>query len=153
MRVLEAERASARVGIAGVQDNRDELPAFDDLLRPGHRRSLDAIAGEDAGASTKRPVVHHHRNVSAATRLDSGGDSCGPKALGCGHAHGATPATGSAVSSASPSAMFAFCRAWPAAPFVRLSSADTTTTRPACSSSATWMCTEFDPSVAPVCGH
>ncbi len=91
-------RAGAGIGVARVQHDPDQLAALDDLLRPYHRCSLDAVAGEDAGGGTKRSVVDHQRDVAAATRLDARGNACCPKALRRGHAHGATPAIGSAVS-------------------------------------------------------
>ena len=55
----------------------------------------------------------------------------GLEAGGSGDGHGATPFTGRPVDSARPSAMFADWMAAPAVPFTRLSTAVTTTTRPA----------------------
>ena len=45
------------------------------------------------------------------------------------------------------------CTAPPAVPLVRLSMADTATSRPAAASTVTWSWTPLDPTIAWVCGH
>ena len=81
MRVLKAKCARAGIRVAGVQHHRDDLAALDDLLRPQHRRSLDAVAGEDAGCVTQRSVIDDKRDIAAAARLDTGHHAGCPKPL------------------------------------------------------------------------
>ena len=73
----------------------------------------------------------HDGEILAARVLDPRLDARGDEALGGGDAHTLHPvrAAGPSVSGR-PSARFAFCIAWPAAPLPRLSSAATTIVRP-----------------------
>ena len=137
VRVLEPLVAGARVGPAGVEDDRVDASVRDDLARPDHRRRDDPVAGEHRGRVVVGPVVDDEGEVGLAARLEPGGDAGGAEAGG-ESAHGATPATGRPVVSGRPRARFAHWIAPPAVPLVRLSMAATTTTRPTDSSSVSW---------------
>src|SRR6185437_9409325 len=90
MRVLKPEMTSAGIGVSSVQRNGNDLAGLEHLLRPQHRRGLDAVAGKNSGCGELRPVVHDQRDIGATTWLDSRGDAGGGEPFGCGHAHGAT---------------------------------------------------------------
>src|SRR5690606_16332335 len=151
--VLEARGAGAGVGAAGVQHDGADPAALEDLLRPQHGRGLDAVAGEDAGGGAGRPVVDDEGDVAVPAVLEPGDDAGGAEALRGGDVQGETPIVVRPSSSGRPRARLALCTAPPAVPLVRLSTAATTTMRPASSSRATCTRTVFAPSVMDVAGH
>ena len=89
--VGEAVRAGARVGAAGVEDDRAQPLVGDDLLGPEHRRRLDPVGREDGGGDVGRAVVDDQREVERPARLDAGGDAGRPESRCGGDAHGAIP--------------------------------------------------------------
>jgi len=137
VRVLEALGARTGVGATGVEDDRGDLAALEDLLGPQDRRGLHTVGGEDAGGGAAGPGVDHEGQVRVAALLDPGGDARGRESLCCRHAHGATPIVVSPVDSSSPMARFMLWTAPPAVPLVRLSMALIAMMRPAASSYAT----------------
>ena len=151
--VLEAGRAGAGVGAAGVEHDRGDPAAAQDLLGPQHRRGLHPVAREHPGRGVGRAVVDDQGEVTPAAALDAGGESGGPEAEGGGDAHGATPIVVSPRSSGRPRARLALWTAPPAVPLVRLSMAATAMTRPARSSRATWTAATLAPSRHAVAGH
>ena len=125
----------------------------DDLLRPEDRVGLRTVRREHRRCRVRRAAVHDEGEIERAGALDAGGDAGGLEAGWRGDGHGATPFTGRPVDSARPSAMFADWMAAPAVPFTRLSTAVTTTTRPATSSTARPMSAVFAPSTSAVRGN
>src|SRR3712207_2927018 len=105
------------------------------------------------GRGVVRTVVDHERDVRGAAALQPGGDPGGPEAPGRGDAHGATPTSGRPAVSGRPSARLAHWTAAPPVPLVRLSTAATTTNRPADGSTATCSATVLAPSTWAVVGH
>ena len=150
--VLEALRAGAGVGAAGVEDDGGDLAALEDLLGPEDGGGLDAVGGEDARGGAAGPVVDHEGQVRVAALLDPGGDARRRESLAAvtltallfasalhpsqpaAARSRATPIVESPVSSGSPRAMFMLCTAPPAVPLVRLSMALIAMIRPAASS-------------------
>src|SRR4051812_39060408 len=103
------------------------------LLAHDDRRRLDAVRREHSRANT-RTVTGDDRKVRAELG-DPRGDAGGPESLRRGNAHTSTPANRRPAVSSQPSAMFAFCTAFPAAPLPRLSIAHATIVRPVVRSS------------------
>src|SRR5690606_23573814 len=158
--VEEALGTGRDVRSAGVEDDGAHDPVSDHLARPDHRRTDDAVRGEDGGADLERPVVDDEREVRLAGGLEAGRDAARAKAPRCGHAgrggllgHGATPSVGSPSASGRPSARLRDWSAAPAVPLTRLSIAQIATTRRALASTATWTRAVFAPSVEAVVGH
>src|SRR5690606_39065147 len=139
MRGLEALGAREAVGAARVEHDRAHGAVGDHLLGPQDRVGLRPVAREDGGGAAQRALVDHEREVALAEALESRGDPRRGEAGGGGDAHGATPFTVRPRCSGRPSAMLADWIAAPAVPLTRLSIAETTTTRPAFSSTATPM--------------
>ena len=113
----------ARVGDDGLRLSEAEV-----LLRDDDRRRLDAVGREHRrpGRGGERA---NHREVGLRL-ADPAVDAAGDEAPGCGHAHTSTPPSRRPAVSSRPSARLAFWIAWPAAPFPRLSSEQTTIARP-----------------------
>src|SRR5699024_3769377 len=108
---------------------------------------------EYAGGHVLRAVVDHEGQIGAGGGFQPGGDTGGSKDLRGGDGHGATPSRGRPRVSGQPHARFIDCTAAPAVPFTRLSMAQTLTTRPALSSTATCTWAVFAPTVPAVLGH
>ena len=145
-RISSASRSSSRPASAAVasasSSPRSPVAAFATpeltTIACGSATSRCAFETTTGAASTWLTV-----NIAAPTagpdRADDGEvlrrapdarvDAGGGEALGGGDAHTSTPASLSPAVSGSPSARFAFCTAWPAAPLPRLSSAQTTIDR------------------------
>src|SRR6476646_4999608 len=89
-------------------------------------RGLHLVAREHRRADGGRERAHD-REVLAVTPPDPHGDAGRGKSPGGGDAHTRTPSRRNPAVSGRPSARFAFCTAWPAAPLPRLSVAQITT--------------------------
>src|SRR5699024_2743009 len=151
--VGEALLAGGHIGAAGVEHHGAGLAAASDLAAPLHRCPHHTVGGEHAGGHLLRAVVDHEGQIGAAGGFQPGSDPGGPEALRGGNAHGATPSRGKPRVSGQPHARFIDCTAAPAVPLTRLSMAQTLTTRPALSSTATCTWAVFAPTVPAVLGH
>src|SRR5699024_5792237 len=117
------------------------------------RGTDDPIGGEACGTGAVRTVADDEREVGFTGVFQTGGDTDRAEAGGCGDAHGATPSVPSPARSSRPRATVIACTAAPAVPSPRLSIAQTMTTRPARSSTATCTSAVFAPRVIAVEGH
>src|SRR5581483_9775226 len=95
------------------------------LLAHGHRRGLHAVDGEHPRARRGNERMDD-REVESVRLADPTPDGAGDEAFRRSDAHTRMPFSRSPAVSSRPSARFAFWIAWPAAPFPRLSSAQTT---------------------------
>src|SRR5439155_7557442 len=145
--VLEAGRAGAGVGAAGVEHHGAYPAGPQHLPAPPHRRRLYPVGGEHRGRVEPRTVVDDERHVPAC-RLEPGGNASEAETP-----HGATPCAVRPAVSGRPSIRLAHCTACPAAPLPRLSIAAITMIRPLSPSTVDCRWTALDPSVAPVAGH
>ena len=80
--VLEAHRAGAGVGAAGVEHDCAQTSGGEHLLRPQHRRGLDLVAGEHGRGGVVGTLVEHQREVERTGSLDARRDSGGPETGG-----------------------------------------------------------------------
>ena len=123
-RIELAALAGGGVRDARVDHDRLRLGRREMLLRDDDRRREHLVDGEH-----RRPDGGHGRAddgevepLAADARVHAGGG----EPLRGGDAHTSTPESRRPAVSGRPSARFAFCTAWPAAPLPRLSSAQTT---------------------------
>src|SRR5699024_7142032 len=151
--VGEAFLAGGHIGPAGVEHHGTGLAAAGHLAAPLHRCAHHTVGGEHTGGHVLRAVVDHEGQIGAAGGSQPGGDTGSSEALRGGDGHRATASEGRPRVSGHPHARFIDCTAAPAVPLTRLSMAQTLTTRPALSSTATCTWAVFAPTVPAVLGH
>ena len=108
VRGQEAIGSGVAVRAAGVEDDSAQLPVLHDLATPDDRVGHAPVGGEHARGREGRTVVHDERDVRTPAGLEARGDAGGAEAGSSGHAHGATPWTGSPTVSGRPRARLAF---------------------------------------------